>query len=220
MNIVTYRLTLVVLGLFVLVSGYLIGSKDVAPNKNDIIAFYRARILRIYPPFIAAIVLFYVLKISHGTALAKSAALVSLFFPPAPPTLWFVTMIAVYYIIAPLLINMSSNYSISQYALFCLIMITAAYYIFGNAIDIRCAMYLPAFAAGVLMARQSALVYKLNLAVVVLLLIVSLIISFNGIAPVESNILSTPLVLFGTLLVFAFFMRMEKRTVQYKTLRG
>jgi peptidoglycan/LPS O-acetylase OafA/YrhL len=213
-NALTSRLTIIVLGVFVLISGYLIGAKEIPLNKNDILIFYRTRLLRIYPPFIVAIILFYILKISDGIALAKSAALISLFSPPAPPTLWFVTMIVMFYLIAPLLIKMSS-FSTSKYSLFCLLLIAVVYAFFMDSMDVRIAMYFPVFATGILLANHETLVSKLNIIFMALSLIVSIIISCNSIAPLDKNILSMPLALFGSLLIFVFAVRRKNEIGQH-----
>lgn len=210
-NIVTSRLTIIALGLFVLISGYLVEGKTTVPSRHDIFIFYKKKLLRIYPPFIIAAILFYLLGISEGTALAKSAALLSMFSPPAPPTLWFITMLALYYIIAPLLMTMRSRFSIGTYILFVVLILTAGDATLANSIDIRLAIYFPVFATGVLLARHEALLYRLNIAVIALLLIVSVVISCNQIAPVEQNILSMPLALFGPLLIFVFAMRRNNK---------
>lgn len=210
-------MTVIALGLFVYISGYLIGSKDFDLSKTGVIDFYMTRILRIYPPFISAIVLFYVLKLSTGIALAKSAFLVSMFLPPTPFTLWFVTMIFVYYVAAPLLIYIIKRYGIGQYISFCIITM-ALCFVFRHAIDIRMAMYAPSFAAGVLMAKRMDFIYKINLGVAAIILILSFMISLNIISSVEQNLLSTPLALSGPLFLFVLFKRIDNRVVMHWSL--
>lgn len=48
-NDLTYRLTVVVLGLFVFISGHLIGRARIT-NAAEVWRFYRRRMIRIYPP--------------------------------------------------------------------------------------------------------------------------------------------------------------------------
>jgi surface polysaccharide O-acyltransferase-like enzyme len=116
-NVVTSRLLMVVLGLFVLISGYLIGTKANSNSKSGLVVFYAKRLLRIYPPYIFFSIIFYVLNVGSGKKLIKTATLISMVFPPAANTLWFVAMIIIFYLITPLLINVCKNKV--NYFLFC-----------------------------------------------------------------------------------------------------
>jgi peptidoglycan/LPS O-acetylase OafA/YrhL len=98
-NVVTGRLLMVVLGLFVLISGYLIGAKADSNSKSGFLVFYVKRLLRIYPPFILFSLIFYLLNVGSGKKLFKTAALITMVFPPAANTLWFIAMIIVFYLI-------------------------------------------------------------------------------------------------------------------------
>ena len=46
-NAVTYTMTLIVLGLFVLISGFLIGRREVKPtdNSSSIVGFYKKKLM-------------------------------------------------------------------------------------------------------------------------------------------------------------------------------
>ena len=214
-NPLTLRLTVIILAVFVLVSGYLIGAKAIDPGRNNIVNFYKTRLLRIYPPFLLAILLFYFLNIADIPTLAKSAALLSMFVGPAPPTLWFVTMILLFYIVAPLLIHLSGN--VTRYVLVCALLVTGM--LVGatllNTVDARLVIYCPAFVAGVLLARHKVWLYGMNMGVMALLFVASVGISAGNIAPVEHSFLSIPLALVGSLLVLAVAAKSEERVGRY-----
>ena len=217
-NPVTLRLTVIILGLFVLISGYLIGAKGIRFGRNDILLFYKTRLLRIYAPFLVAAVLFYLLNIADISTLAKSAALLSMFVAPAPPTLWFIAMLLLFYIAAPFLIHLSTH--VTRYVLACALLITAMLIggAFLRSVDARLVIYCPAFVAGVLMARHKAWLSSMNIGVMALLLIASVVISTYNVAPVEHSFLSIPLALVGSLLVLAIAARSGGRIGQHRSI--
>lgn len=153
-NGVTYRMTVAALGLFTLISGYLIGRKDIAPDWRGISTFYKTRLLRIYPPYLAAIAAFAAFKIATVPALLKSTVLLSMLFAPAPFTLWFIVMLMSFYVIAPPLIQARSN--LGYFSLFCLLIINAllALSLKFDTVDMRILLYFPAFATGIYLAGQ------------------------------------------------------------------
>jgi len=58
-NFITLRLTLIILASYTFLSGYFIGLKDVILTSKSIKNFLLNRIMRIYPLYILAIVVFY-----------------------------------------------------------------------------------------------------------------------------------------------------------------
>lgn len=96
-NIVTSNLTLVVLALFVLVSGFLIGITTVKQTEFREPAaywnFYKKRLLRIYPLYALAVGIFYLYGINDAAISIGALTLVSMLWGEAPKTLWFITMI-------------------------------------------------------------------------------------------------------------------------------
>ena len=208
---VTDRLAIVALGLFVLISGYLIGTKVNNNSKIDLVVFYAKRLLRIYPPFILFSIIFYMLNIGSGKKLFKTATLISMVFPPAANTLWFVAMIITFYLITPLLINMSKN--MVKYFLFCVLLFGSAFIInhFFNMLNARLILFFPIFAVGVLLASHQELKDNLRLSVVTLFLIASIMVTFIDNV---SMFLWLPLMVFAPLLCFfdSFKKRKNDRT--------
>lgn len=48
-NIITYRITWIILATYVFLSGYFIGGKNIEIQKQDLVSFYKKRVIRIYP---------------------------------------------------------------------------------------------------------------------------------------------------------------------------
>ncbi len=148
------RLTVVVLGLFIFLSGFLLGSRPLRLCWKDLGSFYRRRLLRIYPLYLATLVLFVAVGLTVWSAALKAAVGASMLCRPSPPTLWFVAMLLCYYVIAPLLIASAAkqkNFAAAAGGLF--VGIVLIVWLLPDA-DNRIATYFPAFAAGVYWARR------------------------------------------------------------------
>lgn len=98
------------LATFVFISGYCLGGKEIK-NRKDCLAFYRRRIIRIYPLYALSCLLLYMMhiKLNINYIVDTKQFGLSLFglsciFPPAPSTIWFINVIIVYYAITPLII--------------------------------------------------------------------------------------------------------------------
>ena len=161
-NFITYRLTLIILGTFVLISGYFIGLKDIKINKHSIMHFYKKRLLRIYPLYLIAIGLFTFFNLSNLITSIKAGFLISMLIKPAPRTLWFITMLMSFYAISPLLIHASKTIKpsnlITYYLIFIIFLLTYLY--LTQMLDIRIVIYFPSFALGVFVARKNIEISK------------------------------------------------------------
>lgn len=206
-NVVTGRLLMVVLGLFVLISGYLIGAKLNSNSKNGLLAFYVKRLLWIYPPFILFSLIFFALNIGSGKKLFKTATLITMAFPPAAATLWFIAMIIVFFLITPLLIKMSKNKI--NYFLFCVLLFGFAILLnhFFGILNVKLILFFPIFAVGVLLASYKELIDNLRLSVISLFLIASIVVTFIDNV---TEFLWIPLIVFGPLFCFVIILRKEK----------
>ncbi len=211
-NVVTNRLVMVALGLFVLISGYLIGTKANNDLKKGLVLFYSKRLLRIYPPFIFFSIIFYILNIGSGKKLFKTATLISMVFPPAANTLWFVAMIIIFYLITPLLINISKN--MVKSFLFCVLLFGSAFIFnhFFNILNERLILFFPTYAVGVLLAVNKELIDNLRLSVVTLFLTVSIMVTFIDNV---TEFLYIPLIVFGPLLCFLIVLRKERKIERF-----
>lgn len=142
------RFTVGVLATFVFVSGYLAGLKGAIPWGRPTFIYYVNRFRRVYVPFFIALAIFYISGLCGGRVTVQAAALVSMFVPPGPPTLWFITMIMVYYMVVPGLLAVRDGLA-AYVALVAALMATPlGLYLLGATIDPRVLIYFPAFALG------------------------------------------------------------------------
>ncbi len=156
-NWFTEGLKYVTLATFVLCSGFLLSGHRVELSPQGLWSFYRRRLLRIYPLYLLAAILFDLAGIANLTQVIDGALLVSMFSPPALPTLWFVTMIMVFYLVAPLLILLGDRPSLVILVGGALLALLIAQHLLVKPIDLRIAMYLPVFALGILYRQQAVL---------------------------------------------------------------
>lgn len=202
-NPVTTRLTVVVLGLFTLVSGYLMGKKDMNLTGSSLQSYYRSRFLRIYPPFLAALSIFFAMGAFKTGTLIKSALLLAMFWGPTPPTLWFITMIVCFYAIAPWMIH-ERGQSAWRYLVLGLIiqLILLANVTLGSQPDVRIWMYFPCFAAGLYMGKHPVSRAGIGTTLAVLTFVGSIFLSVFARDTVEQSLWSMPMALFGAVTVF------------------
>ena len=89
-------LTSAVLAAFTFSSGFFLGKKQV-----DVRTFYKTRLKRFMLPLLASLLVFWLFgNISLKTMLLSTTGL-SCFIPPMAPTLWFFSMIILYYLFTP-----------------------------------------------------------------------------------------------------------------------
>jgi len=162
-------LTLTVLGLFVFISGFLLGKTNKQPI--NFLPFLKKRLLRIYPLYALAVIVFYFFDINNALISIKSLFFISMFSGPAPFTLWFITMIMFFYVLTPFLVNAVKNKK--KYFLFILLcsIVTFILIVFYKNIDYRLAFYFPLFCLGIYCSNYGVRdrYVNFNLAMVLLL---------------------------------------------------
>lgn len=206
-NSFTIRFTVVVLGLFVFLSGYLLNIRGIEPNLIGIKNFFIKRFLRIYPLYILAIIWFYFSQLDDGYSLLKAVFLISMFYGPPPPTLWFITMIMCFYLVAPALIvvvNQVVKFWLLAIFMFSMLVMIS---LFSSKYDLRILIYFPAFVAGIYVARSRILYTNLSFIVVLICLLLSIVSSMMIENTPESSYISIPLASFGPIILFMFFSR-------------
>jgi len=207
-NPVTYRLTVGALALFVLISGFLTGRNDGGLARGEIWGFYRMRFWRIYLPFVVASGLFLVAGINDTAALVKGVTLVAMLLAPPPFTLWFVSMIVLFYLIAPLLIGLRGNEV--AYIAICTAIVgaMALYQAETGRIDMRLVLYFPCFAAGIFLAAGSLPSSTLSLIGLLLLAALALVPTLARPSwSIEGDPWAAPWALFGSIAIFLLVMR-------------
>ena len=210
-NIITYRLTWIILATFVFVSGYFIGQNNIELQKQDLASFYIKRVMRIFPLYLLSILAFTYLGLSDLKTSIKAILLVSMFLKPAPPTLWFITMIMIFYIISPFLILACKNIKIIKIIVIYVIisLFLLLYYYFTKFLDVRLIVYLPAFIFGIFVAVNEKTVIDTKL--VIISFVVGALISFlfNTSFIGLNWLLSTLLVTIAPYFLFNVFSKMQ-----------
>jgi len=149
-NWVTEGFKYLTLATFVFCSGWLLAGRAVRLNAAGLWDFYRRRLLRIYPLYALALVLFGVAGLASPRQLIDAALLVSMFHPPALPTLWFVTMIMLFYLVAPFMIRAAARPAVAVLIGAGLWFAFAAWHLWLAAIDLRVLLYWPVFVLAIL----------------------------------------------------------------------
>jgi peptidoglycan/LPS O-acetylase OafA/YrhL len=142
-----------VLGLFVYLSGFLLSQKYSFEKAGDILRFYRRRFLRIYPMYLIVLTVFLVMGYVNLRGYIRAVLLSNMFIDKNLKTLWFITMILVFYAITPLYLKSYKPAKIIIYtivAYFGLLILHMS----SGIIDLRFPEYLPIFAAGIITARS------------------------------------------------------------------
>lgn len=99
------------LGVFSLISGYFIGLKYSFMNIKEVRSFYKKRLVRFYPLFfISAIALWIIDFNSLGKTICALTG-IACFVPVElrPNTLWYISMLMVFYLITPTLVGGGQN---------------------------------------------------------------------------------------------------------------
>ena len=207
-NAVTNRVTVIVLGLFTFLSGFLLAHEPMRLRAPDLKRFYVKRLLRIYPLYLLALLAFWTLGISDRGIALKAALGISMVYGPPPSTLWFITMILVFYVIAPLLIALrekTAGFLLASVAIFA---VTVA---FGQAAsgDIRIAEYFPAFALGVWWANRAQRASTRVCVAATAAAAAGWALSLAMAADAQFSLWAMPLATFGALAVFLLASRLQ-----------
>lgn len=196
-NSVTLRITIVILGLFFLMSGFLVGGVDTFSSMRSVFAFYRKRLARIYILYLPALIVFCILNLTTPRTAIKAALGVAMFHGPPPITLWFISALVVFYLISPLLLSSGNRMWLVAAIIWCAFALVG---VLLPGADSRLALYFPAFAVGVWSRRID---YRGNIAWLGVASIAAIWISIIDLrlSP-ETSLLSIPLVSILPLTIF------------------
>lgn len=207
-NRLTVRLTVSVLGLFVLLSGIFAG-RALAPEVGlGAIEYYKRRLAKIYPAFIVALLVYGLINLADWPTVIKGIALISMFDEPAPPTLWFIAMIIIFYFISPLLRNNSRFASSTLSASLIIYSIFILYEAATGNIDRRLLIYFPCYAVGFYIGYHQ-IAHISNSRLLVALLVAAVIISAFDELHIEHSVFSTPLAVIGSLCLLECLSRIR-----------
>lgn len=167
------------LGLFMFLSGYLLGAKYIIRNVKDGLFFLKKRFLRLYPLYALSLLLFYLHSAIDPHCLIFSLVGLSTFIPPQPPTLWFVSLLLVFYLIfMPISCLKRRDKVIAIAALYVVFIVVCS---FLKGVDYRILFYFPSFFGGVIISDMpKEKLYKDRITIVSLLLFVCLIVVANS----------------------------------------
>lgn len=101
-------ITMVVLGLFMFISGFLISKYTFCHFKEDCISFYKKRLTRFYLLYAISIIMLFVMgynSLFGRFSLITSLSMTSTYLLPQPRTLWFFSMIASFYLFTPFILR-------------------------------------------------------------------------------------------------------------------
>lgn len=175
----TETLTYSFLSIVVFISGFVLTLKyDHFSTVREAAIFFKKRIVRIYPLYVSALILFFYSSLISYNQLLSGIYLSNSLFNTDLKTLWFVTMIILYYVMLAVLLH---TYSIKRtllisFAFFlCCILLHA---VFG-LIDIRLIYYFMPFIMGIISAKhRSIFIFLKNKAVAFASLSLVIIISY------------------------------------------
>lgn len=154
MNEATYGLTVTALASFTILSGYLLGLKSVSLDRDSLLNFYKRRLIRIYPPMVFAVILLVGTLFFDVISGLKSILLLGAIIPPAPATIWYISMLVLFYAIAPFMICVRDKGILPYVAMtFGASAVMLALHAYIGLFDPRTIIYLPCFAIGIAVAR-------------------------------------------------------------------
>ena len=87
--------------IFTFISAFLLTSKYKFANKEEILLFYKKRILRFYPLFFLASISLFLAGTNSGISTLKGLLGISPFFKPHPSTMWYCAMLISLYVLTP-----------------------------------------------------------------------------------------------------------------------
>ncbi len=150
-NDLTHRITWITLGIFFFISGYLIGAGKTTLSARGLGGYYLKRFWRIYPLFLVALAWFTHLGICRQDMALRAALGISVFVGPAPPTLWFVAMIIVFSLVAPVLLFVSRHRGpFAAFLLNLVVMVAMYWYLMAtHRLELRMLVYFSVFFLGV-----------------------------------------------------------------------
>ena len=137
-------ITSVFLGLFFIISGYLLKSKYDITGRAALKKYLTRRVLRIMPIYAVALASFVMVAMCTPREALFAFLGLSSFIPPQPMTLWFVSMILFFYVCF-LVSGLRCKYVVWT-AIYALIIVASHFY---DGIDPRLILYFPCFIFGI-----------------------------------------------------------------------
>lgn len=146
------------LAAFFFISAYFLGKRPVR-SFRDALGFYKKRLLRFYPLYFIACTSLLAVFLITGVEYIESVRqyVLTLFglstiFTPAPATVWFISMLILFYLITPLVNALGKAWQKAACiaVLFALLLILRQA---GFEADARLLLYLPVYGLGLILAK-------------------------------------------------------------------
>ena len=199
---VTHLFTNCFLGLFVFISGFLLSLRYDINTFLSVKKFYIKRILRLYPMYLISLTIFWIAQKIELHTYVKSIFLVNTITNDRLLTLWFVSMIFLFYLLTPIFL-----WSYSKFKVITITILVFIGLIFINSetgyVDIRLPQYLIIFSFGIIVAREDTVKFII---VKKLATLFSLIFLFIFLSLVEINTTNQLSLLFLKLFVILSFI--------------
>ncbi|RCJ32031.1 hypothetical protein A6770_19505 [Nostoc minutum NIES-26] len=155
-NFITNFITHCVLGGFTFISAFLLGYRYEFNSFNDIKHFFIFRFFRIYPLFIATLSGFLLFKLIDQKTFIISAFLLNMILDVRLLTLWYVTMILLFYLFVPFLLYKYNAKKIIVFSTIGFLILTLLYWK-TSLISPRLLYYSPIFVFGLIVSRAKKL---------------------------------------------------------------
>lgn len=154
------EITVVSLGVFMFFSGFFL-SKYKITSKIDVIEFYKKRVKRFYGLYLMSVLMLYVGSMftpkpwfKSDFQLISTIFGISTFFKPSVGTLWFMSMLMLFYWITPLVKLLNSKnkqfLAITIVYLMCILL-----YLFTGGVDARLFWLMPMYIIGLFISHDN-----------------------------------------------------------------
>ncbi len=206
-NDITRRGATIDLALFCLISGFLCARKPIVGAKG-LRGYYVGRFWRLYPPFLAAGLLFIFMHVDEPKPVIHALALISMFTHVAPRTLWFIDMLVMFYAAAPLFLWARDKVWMCLLTLGIVLGACYAYDQTTHLLDRRLMLFLPCFVAGILFAGKTPkLTWTLGALLVVLWGLSAWLTVLIPYEQLKDSLLQVPLGVVSAVLLFLLIYR-------------
>ena len=164
------NITVLMLALFIFLSGYMIGRKAMS-TKEEVLSFYKKRFQRFYILFALAIITFPLTGYNKELSIILTTlTATSTYILPQPVTLWFLSMLASFYIFSPFI---KYRKGLGGAIVFLLILVCDL--AIPSGIDQRFYMYYPTYCVGLFLSSNQSVerIISSNLTGLILIAITS-----------------------------------------------
>lgn len=145
-----------VMGLLCFISGFMLSKRHIFDDSHEIVNYYKRRFFRIYPLYFVVLTIYLLMGIITIDTYWKSVLLTNMIIREPLLTLWFISMMFIFYAVVPIFLH---NYSTIK-ALLLLVLLWGGLMIvhhFTDLIDLSLPLYIVPFVFGMIVARDTIL---------------------------------------------------------------